>query len=87
MGLMGRSKKPSDDGMELSILQKEDSKLKVEEMEYEYKDFKWKDPFTKAKYIRTWPATFGSEAHANYYSVVDNRNRGHTRCCVYHDKT
>ncbi|PVH88091.1 hypothetical protein DL98DRAFT_509589 [Cadophora sp. DSE1049] len=54
MGLMGRSKKTSDDGMELSILQKEDSKLKVEEMEYEYRDFKWKDPFTKAKYIPWW---------------------------------
>lgn len=40
MVLMGRSKKMNDDGMELSILQKEDTKLKVEEMEYEYKDFK-----------------------------------------------
>ncbi|KAH7370506.1 snare associated Golgi protein-domain-containing protein [Rhexocercosporidium sp. MPI-PUGE-AT-0058] len=40
--------------MELSILQKDDTKLNVEEMEYEYRDFKWKDPFTKAKYIPWW---------------------------------
>lgn len=49
----GRTKKVSDDGMELSILRREDSKGNVEEMEYEYKDFKWKDPFTKVKYIRS----------------------------------
>ncbi|KAL2066303.1 hypothetical protein VTL71DRAFT_2374 [Oculimacula yallundae] len=54
MGFMGRAKKPNDDGMELSILQKDDSQLKVEEMEYEYRDFNWKDPFTKRKYIPWW---------------------------------
>ncbi|CZT12042.1 hypothetical protein WAI453_003305 [Rhynchosporium graminicola] len=54
MGFMGRSKKMNDDGMEMSILQKEETKLKVEEMEYVYRDFKWKDPFTKRKYIPWW---------------------------------
>ncbi len=55
MGL-GRTKKVSDDGMELSILRSEEAKGNADDIEYEYKDFKWKDPFTKVKYIRSWPA-------------------------------
>lgn len=85
MGFMGRTKKPSDDGMELSILSEEDSKLKVEEMEYEYKDFKWKDPFTKAKYIRWWSGILELGAYTDPDSVVDNRNCGHGGRCLYND--
>lgn len=44
------TRKPkNDDGMEMSIL-KGDVEENIEEIEY--KDFKWKDPFTKTKYIR-----------------------------------
>jgi len=87
MVLMGRSKKMNDDGMELSILQKEDTKLKVEEMEYEYKDFKWKDPFTKAKYIRLWPSTTDLGAYTDRNSMVDNWDYSHAGCCLYNDQT
>ncbi|KAI9052884.1 hypothetical protein LZ554_003156 [Drepanopeziza brunnea f. sp. 'monogermtubi'] len=52
------------EGVELSVMQKQESAQSqtakgnaqpdVEEMQYEFKDFKWKDPFTKKKYIPHW---------------------------------
>ncbi|KAK2624467.1 hypothetical protein QTJ16_006417 [Diplocarpon rosae] len=53
---MWKSKQVSSDGLDPSVRSKDDFSKKpvVEEKEYVYNDFKWKDPFTKPKYIPWW---------------------------------